>query len=282
MKKLADRIALVTGGSRGVGLALAHALAAKKVRVALVARGDSVTSAAEEIAVGGTDAIGIQADITQPDAHGAIIEQCEQGLGPIDILVNNAGLGGVDHFARQDSLQIAAIMNTNLVGPMLLTRAVVPSMVARGHGHILNVSSISGRSGVPFMAAYSASKAGLVNWTHALRMEVKRDGVGVSVICPSPIRDTGMYKSYGRSDPRFEVTIEATCKAALRAIENDIPEIILSPGASKVILALGVFFPGFPNKLLEKMGVLDTTRQIADRAYQSDSESESVAQSESD
>lgn len=179
---------LVTGGSRGIGAALAREFARAGARVSLTAR---TTDAIEALALelGGR---AFTADLLDPDAVDSLIERVEADAGPIDVLVNNAGLEDHGWFHESDVDDSRRVLHLNLEAPVVLTRDVLPGMIERGRGHLVYVSSLAGTGGFPGMSVYGASKAGLTNFVAALRMEVAGTGINTTVIAPGPV-DTDMW-----------------------------------------------------------------------------------------
>jgi 3-oxoacyl-[acyl-carrier protein] reductase len=190
MKELKGRTAIVTGASRGLGAHIARALAAEGVNVALVARSsDAITRLAEELAQTGVQAVPVVADLSDLGRLGSVIERAEAQLGATDILVNNAGIDGIRVFSEESAAQTEDMVRINLLSPMLLTHTLLPKLIARKTGHIVNIASLAGKSSAPYTVSYSSSKAGLVSFSHCLRNELQGTGVSVSVICPGFVTD---------------------------------------------------------------------------------------------
>jgi acetoacetyl-CoA reductase len=178
------RVALVTGGTRGIGAAISKALKAAEYRVAATYAGN--TQAAEQFKAGTGIAV-YKWDVSSFDACAAGVKQVEVELGPIDVLVNNAGITRDGMFHRMTAEQWNAVIGTNLGSLFNMTRQVYGGMRDRGFGRIINISSINGQKGQIGQVNYSASKAGEIGFTKALAQEGARAGITVNAICPGYI-----------------------------------------------------------------------------------------------
>lgn len=179
-------VALVTGGGRGLGRSFALGLKQAGMSVAVCARTEP--EIAESVALMG-GGLAIPADVTDPEAVRRMIAQVESQLGPIELLVNNAGSGppfGPTWEANQ--AQWWRTIEINLRGPMLCSHAVLPGMVARRRGRIINVASGAGTMAIPYMSAYVTSKAALIRFTEVLAAEVRPHGITVFAIQPGTVR----------------------------------------------------------------------------------------------
>ena len=183
--KLRDRIALVTGGGRGIGRAIALAFAREGAHVAVTARtGAEVDAVAAEIRELGRKALAVPCDVAERAQVDDAVRQVADGLGPVQVLVNNAGMAVSAKLLDTDDALWERHLRVNLTGAFLVTRAVLPGMLGARWGRIINVASIAGRHGYPYVAAYTASKHGLLGLTRALAQEVVTAGVTVNAICP--------------------------------------------------------------------------------------------------
>ena len=141
------------------------------------------------------------ADVARRDDIERAIGEIERALGPVDILVNNAGIGAYGAFADTDVEEFERIMRVNYLGTIYAMKAVLPGMIARGKGHIVNVASIAGRIGAPFEAAYSASKFAVAGLSEAVAIELGAKGIGVSIVNPGPV-DTDFFEARGHPSRR--------------------------------------------------------------------------------
>jgi short-subunit dehydrogenase len=192
MKPIAGLIALVTGASSGIGEAAARSLAKRGAHVVLTARrADRLNALAHEIRALGTgvEACVIMGDLTAPGEAERIAREALAWKGRVDVLVNNAGAGRMRFLESLDpQADLLPILNLNLAAPILLIRALLPAMLARSKGCIINVGSTSGLMALPTSTVYSASKFGLRGFNDALRREVRGMGIDVCLVSPGPVR----------------------------------------------------------------------------------------------
>jgi short-subunit dehydrogenase len=250
---------ILTGASRGIGLYLAEALAKKGVNLALAARSAEDLALAEKRLSGfGIKTITVPTDVNDRSALENLVSRTEAELGPVDLLVNNAGIEKYTPFDRYDVDLLEAIVKTNLIAPEILTRLVLPGMVSRKKGHVVNIASVAGKTAVPFNAVYSSSKHGLVGFSWSVREEMKPHNVGVSVVCPGYTEDAGMYAdwSQGTKPPRVASTVSPTKVAnkTIEAIEKNKAEVIVAAGLLKVVDVFHAISPGFTTALARATG----------------------------
>ena len=191
---MTDRVAVVTGGGSGIGLAISERLASDGLAVAVLDRDrDSATVAADKIVAGGGTAIGVYADVTDRAGVEAAVAEVAGTLGAPTVLVNNAGLQGFSSFLKITVESWQQILDVNLTGTFHCCQVVVPHMLEAGWGRIVNISSSSAQGGQPFMTAYVAAKAGVIGFTKALALELGPKGITVNTIPPGFI-DTPMLR----------------------------------------------------------------------------------------
>ena len=186
MESIEGRVALVTGGGRGIGRAIALALARAGADVAIAARTvPEIEAVAAEVAALGRRTFFFPMDVGDRKVLGRAPAIVAERLGQIDILVNDAGMTGTAPVHRMDDATWDAVLAIDLTAPFLLSRACLPGMYERGWGRIVNVASVAGKVGLKYGAAYAAAKHGLIGLTRTLALEGARKGVTANAICPS-------------------------------------------------------------------------------------------------
>ena len=182
----ADLHAVVTGGSRGIGAAIARRLAAGGAAVTVVGRTEApLRAVADALAQAhGRPMHAAPADVTDADAVAHAFESARDALGPVAILVNNAGAVESTPFLDLAEDRWRALLDVNLTSAFRCTQAALPDMLAAGWGRVVNVASVAGVTGAPYVSAYVAAKHGLVGLTRSLAVEVARKGVTVNAVCP--------------------------------------------------------------------------------------------------
>lgn len=213
MFDLKDRVAIVTGGSKGLGREMAGALASQGANVVICSRNrEEVETAANEITgESGNQAIGIAADVTKRDNIEALVEKTVQQFGKIDILVNNAGAGLRKPILQLTDEEWSRALRVNLDSPFMMSRAVAPHMIKAGYGRVINISSALGAIALPERAAYCSTKGGLIQLTKVMALEWALNGITANAICPGPFRtpynlhledNAELYESYLRLIPQ--------------------------------------------------------------------------------
>jgi uncharacterized oxidoreductase len=231
---------LITGGSSGIGLALAHALLAKGAKTAVSGRrADVVAAALRELGGSGSAVYGVVADVATPTGRTATLEQALNALGGLDILINNAGGVRAGRLENTSEAELQAMIDVDLVAPIMLTRAALPALRASGNAMIVNVASGLALIGAPFYATYAATKAGLARFGEALRRELKGEGIHVLTAYPGGT-DTPMMKS-NRAGPDLGVSREpasAVADAIIDGIEANAFEVIRGGEARTQMIAI--------------------------------------------
>jgi len=185
MSLLAGKVALVTGGSRGIGQGIAAALAAQGATVALASRRAAEAEAAARAI--GHGAVGLACDVRSQELVERMFRELDRACGGLDILVNNAGIGLFAPVAEMDPEDWRAVLETNLNGVFYCCHEAIPRMRKRGGGYIFNISSLAGKNPFANGAAYNASKFGLNGFSEALMMEVRYDNIRVSYLMPGSV-----------------------------------------------------------------------------------------------
>ena len=240
-------VAVVTGGSKGIGRVVAEHAVARGARVGLVARHrEELDAALAEL--GGSDVGSVAvADVADRTQIETALTELQDALGPADILVNNAGIGAAGAVAAIAVDAIERVMRVNYFGTVYATKAVLPAMLRRGRGHIVNMASVGGRFAAPGEAPYSATKFAIVGFTQALALELYHAGVGVSLIDPGPV-DTGFFDNrgadYERRFPR-KVPAARVARAVVEAVERGRLEVFVPPW----FRAVGVVQAAIPGAL---------------------------------
>lgn len=195
VQRLRDRVAVVTGASRGIGRAIAVALASEGAKIAINYASNSTAAdqLVEEITAAGGEATAIPADVSKVDSVDALIKTVTDQWGRIDILVNNAGITRDTLLLRMKPEDWQAVIDTNLTGVFLCTRAVSKLMLKQKSGRIINIASVAGQMGNPGQANYSAAKAGVIGFTKTVAKELASRGITVNAVAPGFI-STDMTK----------------------------------------------------------------------------------------
>ncbi|MCX4527175.1 MULTISPECIES: 3-oxoacyl-ACP reductase FabG [unclassified Streptomyces] len=221
MAENGQQVALITGGTSGIGLAIAENLASQGLRVFLCARSaETVRETVDKLRADGHDVDGLAADVRKPDDVARLVETVVERYGRVDILVNNAGRSGGGATAEIADELWYDVIDTNLNSVFLMTRAVLNAgLVQRGWGRIINIASTGGKQGVVLGAPYSASKHGVIGFTKALGLELAKTGVTVNAVCPGYV-ETPMAQ---RVRQGYAAHFETTEAEILERFEAKIP-----------------------------------------------------------
>ena len=231
MQKLTGKIALITGGGRGIGAAIAAKLAGTGAQVVVCGRTQKpLSTEVERITKAGGQAEAISADVSDLKSVDALAERVRSAYGKIDILVNNAGVGSFSTPLHQlDPAEWDRVININLRGVYYCIRALVPLMSSGAH--IVNISSLAGKNALPNGAVYAASKWGLNGLSYSVAEELRGQGIRVSVICPGSV-DTGLSPHEGRSKSKMlrpDDVAHAVLAVVMQEPQSFMSEILLRP-----------------------------------------------------
>jgi uncharacterized protein len=269
MRDLSGASAIVTGASRGLGIYIAKTLAGRGVNVALAARSaDRLEETRRACETLGVKAVAVPVDVTSLDDLRRLNDMARRNLGPIDILVNNAGIELTASLVDHSFSQIDDIVRTNLSAPIWLTKLVLPDMIARRRGAVVHVSSLAGKTGEPYGAIYSATKAGLIGFTDSLNMELDGSGVRASTVCPGYVSEAGMWHSQGLTAPRMlkAVPPQKVADAVIKAI-GGATSVPVTSGPIRPLLALAELMPSLNLWVARRLGVIEMMRGQAERLH---------------
>jgi len=248
---------LLTGATGGLGHAMARALAREGASLLLTGRRAEVLEplAAE------TGGRAVSVDL----ADAGDVERLATEAGDVDVLVANAALPGSGRLEDYDAGGIDRVLDVNLRAPIVLCRALVPGMVARGRGQVVLISSLAGKAANPASSLYSATKFGLRGFGLGLRADLHGSGVGVTTVYPGFIRDAGMFHESGTVLPRGvgTKTPDDVAAAVVRAVRDDPAEIDVAPLALRAGAALSGLAPGVAAALARRLGADAVSSQVS-------------------
>jgi short-subunit dehydrogenase len=262
MRDLRGATAIVTGASRGLGPTIARFLATEQMKLVLAARSatdlERVATELRRSCAGRI--IVVPTDVTNHAQLQVLVAAAQEEFGSIDLLVNNAGAVTLDAYHRLTWEQVEDVLQVDLVAPMLLTKLVLPGMLTRRRGHIVNIGSLVGKVGLGNQEAYSSSKAGMIAFTQALRASYRGSGVSASAISPGFVTSEGMFRRFQETSqfgapPLFGVSSpEDVARAVVWAVKHDAQEVLVSPRPIRLMLAFQALFPGLSERLLSRVG----------------------------
>src|SRR5437764_210457 len=264
------RTAIVTGASRGIGVHIARALAARGLDLLLVARSEvELVRVASELRDGGAHVAVAAVDLAHPEAPQQILAAATTELGGVDVLVNNAAVELQRRFHGLELDEIETVLRVDLIAPIELSRLVLPQMLERGYGRIVNISSLAGHVGFPFTEAYAAAKDGLTAFSRVLRNDYRTTGVSASALVLGAVRDTGvgqrtLDETGLESSTAFMVKPERVAAAVVRAIEKDKAELVVMRGPGRLLKALPDYFPGLGAAMNRLAGAERLMSSVAD------------------
>jgi NADP-dependent 3-hydroxy acid dehydrogenase YdfG len=243
-----ERVILLTGASSGIGAATARELAHRGHRLVLAARRFAdLGQLAGAITRGGGQALPVPVDLREEAQIGRLVRLTLEHFGQLDVLINNAGVAVTHRAGSPEDAQIELVLGTNLVAPIRLTRAVLPHMLARGAGQIINLGSVAGHISAPGQALYNASKHGLRAWNDTLRRELQGTGVSVSLVSPGFIRTdmTSALRGVPMPGP------ESVARVIARLIERPRREVV-TPAGYHLLIGLTQNWPGLTDRVLRR------------------------------
>jgi NADP-dependent 3-hydroxy acid dehydrogenase YdfG len=229
---LSDHVALVTGGNRGIGRAIATRLAALGAAVAICGRDrQTLDTAADELRATGARIHSQRADVTRSSDVDALVQQTEAALGPISILVNNAGMGLFGPVQEKSEQEWDIVMNTNLKSIFLVSRRVIPAMIQRKRGDIINISSLAGKNTFAGGGIYCASKWAVQGLSGCMAEDLRAHGIRVSTVCPGSVATE--FSGRGAKDPSKVLTAQdiahAVAMIATQGPQSFLSEVHLRP-----------------------------------------------------
>lgn len=252
MANLHSKTAIITGASSGIGMAATRKLAHEGANVVIAARNREVMQTlADEISATGRKALIVPTDVREPDQCTNLIQQTVAEFGTVDILINNAGLGYSNLVGDLVDDEVRTMIETNLLGVMWCCNAVIPIMQQQKWGRIVNVGSVAGRIALPTSSVYCATKFGLDGFSQALRAEVRRQGIGVSLLNPGYVRTdfarrAARGKTFSTSRPGPWMTADHVADKIVELVYHPRRQVIVT---KPYLLATGLtrFAPGLVN-----------------------------------
>ena len=276
-----DKVVLISGGSRGLGLVLARQLADKNAKIALCSRdATELQRAKTELEQSGAEVFTSVCDVRNQDTVDKFVESVISHFGRIDVLVNNAGVIQVAPLENQTQADYEEAMSIHFWGAFYMMQAVLPHLKKQGAGRIVNISSIGGKIAIPHLAPYCASKFALVGLSNAMRGELLKENIFVTTVCPGLMRTgshinatfKGQNKleyawfSLGNASPLASVSAESAARQIIKAVKNGDAELIISIQA-EILAKMNALFPeltadilGLANRLLPSPGGIGEKR----------------------
>jgi short-subunit dehydrogenase len=244
---------------------MATAFAREGARLALAARSkEDLEQVRGHVSGTGIEAVALPADISDLGSLRGLVDRVASELGPIDVLVNNAGIEKVWNFETLGFDDIRATVAVNLLGLIWLTRLVVPSMIDRRQGHVVNIASVAGLAAVPHNSVYSATKHGVVGFSRSLRLELEEHGIGVSVVSPGFV-DAGMAARWSGKPPRMVglARSEKVAEAVVSCVKRNRSEVVVAPGGSRIADVVQAVSPRLYAVGMRWSGAFDYVRREA-------------------
>jgi len=266
--EIKGKVVLLTGASRGIGPVLAEAFARRGAIMALAARSEKgLEMTARYLENLNAEVHIFPADLRESSQRENLIDAVLRKLGRIDILVNNAGLETEGKYLELPWQSIRENIEVNLIAPMALTWLVLPGMIKMKSGYIVNIASIAAKSGAPNAAIYSGTKAGLAEWTRALRLELAGSGIRFSTIFPGYVREVGMFAKFGVKSPWMigSCSPDQVAKAVVKAVEKERVEIIVNSRPLRYVFTLNEISPVLGDWLMLVSGAIEFQRKKVEK-----------------
>ena len=262
---------ILTGASYGIGECIARAIAARPTNLLLVARSEpALARLAKELRRRDGKVAIAAIDLSGRGAAGQVAAAAAAELGSVDVLVNNAAVELQRRFHTLDTDEIEGVIRVDLITPIELSHLLLPGMLERGYGRIINISSIAGRIGFPHTEPYAASKDGLIAFSRVLRNDYRRAGVSASAIVLGAVKDAGIGQRTIdelelKTNTAFMVTPEKVARSVVRAIDKDKAEIVVMPGPGRLLKALLDLFPSLGSAMNRLSGSERVMALVADQ-----------------
>lgn len=273
---LSGKNVLLTGATGGIGVYIARAVIEQGAHLSMVAYpGNHLDTLAKELSLPKRKIIWFDQDLRNDEGINQVIDGTIDELGTIDVLINNAGIEVTAPYHELTTDSIDSILRCNLRAPLTLSRRVLPGMLERNAGHIVNISSLAGKSGPSCQEVYAATKAGLIGFTESLRATYRKTKIGASVICPGFV-EAGIYDRLktqtGLPAPKLLGTSrpESVSEAVIRAIKTNPREIIINPIPVRPLFAISALLPGLGEWLTQLTGAHEFFDESADRLHATD------------
>jgi short-subunit dehydrogenase len=266
---------VLTGASRGIGVTIAEEFAKKGANLVLVARSmEGLEKTCDRVKQLGGTAVPIAFDLHHISEIKNLVEEIKKAAPHTDVLVNNAGLEKYCFFQDCATEDITSILSVNLIAPMELTRLLLPDMLERKKGHIINIGSLAGKIGETYNSLYATSKGGIDIWTDALRQELYKTGIKVTIVAPGGITDAGMIYNIGIPYPAVigSCTSEDVAKATIRCITKYKSKVFVNSLPVKPLIMTNLVFPSVFDAFFRWSGLAGRNKEKVYRRKKKDLE----------
>lgn len=225
MKDFKDKVAVITGGSKGIGKAIALDLAKAGANIVLAARNENeLNQAAKEISKHGVEVLSVRTDVRNPKDVENLASKTNERFGAVQVLVNNAGIGHFREVLQLSNEDFQSILETNLNGTFYCSKAFLPGMIEKREGHIVNISSLAGKNTFAGGSAYCASKHGLIAFSECLMLEVRHHNIKVTTICPGSVATD--FSPAGNRDMSWALTSEDVARSVMDVLTSSAGSLI--------------------------------------------------------